>query len=137
MADDKKNNAVKDASVSTRFQKGQSGNPKGRPKGAKNKATILEAEINILIPITENGRTIHLSKWAVAIKQLVNKAATGDLRAIETLDKIIQREKKIDVSTIAAEQPTDEKLPSTAPLTAEAAEKIYREALKNAKTENK
>src|SRR2546423_2320441 len=39
------------------FKPGQSGNPRGRPKGAKNEATILRELLNRKIQIREGGRT--------------------------------------------------------------------------------
>ncbi|WP_233493474.1 DUF5681 domain-containing protein, partial [Ruegeria atlantica] len=39
----------------TRFKKGQSGNPKGRPKASKNVGSMLEEVFFRKIPITENG----------------------------------------------------------------------------------
>ena len=65
----------------TQFKPGQSGNRKGRPKGAQNLTTLLEKELNSLVPVTENGRRKNVSKKKVMTKQLVNKAAAGDLKA--------------------------------------------------------
>ena len=41
---------------SRQFKPGQSGNPKGRPKGAKSEATILMELLNRKIEIRQNGR---------------------------------------------------------------------------------
>jgi Family of unknown function (DUF5681) len=67
------------------FKKGQSGNPKGRPRGAKNVATILEQALDERIMISENGRKRSATKMEVIVKQLVNKAAQGDHRSIQLL----------------------------------------------------
>ena len=71
----------------TRFRPGQSGNPKGRPRGAADLRQILAAVANERVTITENGRKVRLTKLEVAARQLVNKAASGDHRAIELLNK--------------------------------------------------
>ena len=75
----------------TRFKKGQSGNPKGRPKGAKNTATVLAEELAEMIDITEGGVKKRVSKREAIIKSLVAKAAKGDLKAATIImDKIAQ-----------------------------------------------
>ncbi len=69
----------------SRFKPGKSGNPKGRPKGSKNFATVIEQELNGRVPINENGQRRSVSKRQVIAKQMVNKAAGGDLKAAQTL----------------------------------------------------
>ena len=66
----------------SQFSKGKLGNPKGRPKGSRNFSTLLHDELNVKIPITENGNRRKITKREAMIKQLVNKVANGDLRAI-------------------------------------------------------
>jgi pyruvate/2-oxoglutarate dehydrogenase complex dihydrolipoamide acyltransferase (E2) component len=73
----------------TRFQKGQSGNPRGRPKGSLNVATALERELNQRVTIKENGQTRSITKFEAAIKQLANKAASGDAKAIQFLVNLV------------------------------------------------
>lgn len=63
------------------FQKGRSGNPKGRKKGSRGLKTDLKAELNSRVPVTENGKTKNLTKQQVVLKALVAKAAKGDTRA--------------------------------------------------------
>ncbi len=63
----------------TQFKKGQSGNPAGRPKGAKNTATVANAVLNEKITITENGRQKVVTKREALMKQLVNRSVQGDL----------------------------------------------------------
>jgi hypothetical protein len=69
----------------TRFVKGQSGNPKGRPKGSQNLATILTKVGRERVKATENGRTRHITKFEAAMLQLMNKAVSGDLNAARVL----------------------------------------------------
>jgi hypothetical protein len=65
----------------SRFQRGQSGNPKGRPKGSKNFATVLEKELRSKVLITENGKRKRITKAEAIAKQAVNRAANGDPKA--------------------------------------------------------
>lgn len=69
----------------TRFTKGRSGNPKGRPKGSQNLATILAKTGRQRIKVTENGRTRCITKFEASVLQLVNQAVSGDLKAIHEL----------------------------------------------------
>jgi hypothetical protein len=66
----------------SRFIKGKSGNPKGRPKGSKNLATILEKYGRERITVTENGRSRNITKKEAIVLQLTNKSVSGDLKAI-------------------------------------------------------
>jgi ribosomal protein S20 len=69
----------------TRFKKGVSGNPKGRPKGSLNVATVFIKTLREKVVINENGRRRTVTKLEAALKQLVNKAASGDIRALRQL----------------------------------------------------
>ncbi|MGA7136449.1 MAG: DUF5681 domain-containing protein, partial [Terriglobales bacterium] len=69
----------------TRFQKGISGNPRGRPKGSLNVATVLTRTLREKVVINENGRRRTVTKLEAALKQLVDQAAAGDLRALRHL----------------------------------------------------
>jgi len=69
----------------TRFQKGRSGNPKGRPKGTLNVATVLARTLRERVVVNENGRRKTITKLQAAVTQLVNRAASGDLTAVRQL----------------------------------------------------
>jgi hypothetical protein len=80
----------------SRFKKGQSGNPAGRPKGSLSFKTLLMAALSEKITVKENGNSKRISKREAAAKQVANKAAMGDLRtlkfAAELLDRLEARE---------------------------------------------
>ena len=69
----------------TRFKKGQSGNPRGRPSGSKNLKTLLNEALNERVVVTEEGGRRKVTKREAIIKQLVNQSATADWRAIKIL----------------------------------------------------
>jgi Family of unknown function (DUF5681) len=69
----------------TRFQKGQSGNSRGRPRGSLNVATVFVKALRERVVINENGQRKTVTKLEAALKQLVNKAASGELRALRYL----------------------------------------------------
>ena len=61
----------------TQFQKGVSGNPRGRPKKAVDFDQALINESKSFITITENGRRKRITRHEVAIKQLMKEVMTG------------------------------------------------------------
>src|SRR6516162_8115652 len=67
------------------FKEGQSGNPRGRPPGAKNLTTLLNDALNETVTITENGRRHKITKREAVIKQLVNKSASAEARSLKIL----------------------------------------------------
>jgi hypothetical protein len=67
----------------TRFQKGQSGNPQGRPRGSKSFETLLNRALEQLVVLRKNGR--KMTKRELMAEQLVNKAASGDYRTARLL----------------------------------------------------
>jgi hypothetical protein len=73
--------------VETRFQAGQSGNRKGRPKGARNLITIINEELSQFVTATVNGKSRRLTTGQAIVKRVVNLATGGNLRAAEILLK--------------------------------------------------
>ena len=65
----------------TRFTKGHSGNPQGRPPEAKNLSNLLLQELNQRVIVAVDGKRKAITKWRAFIKQLVDRAAAGDWRA--------------------------------------------------------
>jgi hypothetical protein len=69
----------------SQFAKGKSGNPKGRPKGARSLADRFVTALNERVTINENGSRRTIQKSDAVMKQLVNKAASGDFRSIKLI----------------------------------------------------
>jgi hypothetical protein len=74
----------------TRFAKGRSGNPRGRPKGAKNVTAVLLDSVYEAVTVKEGGRRKNITKLEAMAKQLANKAASGDPRASQLLVQMLQ-----------------------------------------------
>ena len=69
------------------FKKGESGNPNGRPKGAKNRSTIarrwLEVNQNLKNPLTGEDET--MSQEDLITLSIIKKARDGDVSAYKAL----------------------------------------------------
>jgi hypothetical protein len=86
----------------TRFAKGQSGNPRGRPAGAKNMKTLLNKALNELVIVTEHGGRRKVSKREAIVTQLVNRSVKADFKAIPIVLGML-REIEADTDPHAAE----------------------------------
>lgn len=67
----------------SRFEKGRSGNPKGRPKGSKNFATDVRDMLNAKVGVSENGTKRKVTSQKATLMRLREQALQGDARAIK------------------------------------------------------
>ena len=75
----------------TQFKPGQTGNPKGKPRGAKNLKTELLEELQEVIPVKEGGVRRKVSKQRAMLKSLTAKAVQGDPRTASILINLMFR----------------------------------------------
>src|SRR5271155_4609231 len=84
--------------VETRFKPGRSGNPAGRPRGARNKTPALDEERlkDIIleeayrtIKVNEGDRSLTLPIARAIIRSLAINAAKGQLRAQQVFAKLL------------------------------------------------
>jgi Family of unknown function (DUF5681) len=76
--------------IRTRFKKGQSGNPKGRRKGSRNLASVLNSALQEKVTVNEGGVRKKVTKEQAALKQIANKAASGDVNGLRILVSLLQ-----------------------------------------------
>ena len=69
----------------SQFRKGQSGNPRGRPKSATSFKADLAAELQEKLALTENGKERKITKQRAFIKTLTAAAIKKDIRAVNAL----------------------------------------------------
>jgi Family of unknown function (DUF5681) len=93
--------------VHSRFRKGCSGNPKGRPRGTKNLRTDLTEVLQEQVTVTEGDRKVRMSKQRAIVMTLVAKTLKGDLRSANTLLNTMFRALGFADTAVDVEQPLD------------------------------
>ena len=64
------------------FKPGQSGNPRGRPKGSRNIRTCVQDLLDARIAVKENGKIRKIPRSEAIAIQLVNLASKGDPKGL-------------------------------------------------------
>jgi len=100
------------------FNKGESGNPNGRPKGSKNRSTVarywMEVNQNLKNPLTSKTET--MSQEDLMTLALIKKAREGDVGAYRALmdsgygapvQQIEQTQTTVDLSDLTTDEIKD------------------------------
>ena len=87
------------------FKPGRSGNPRGRPKGSKNEATIWRDVLSKRIPIRESGKARKVSVLEAMILKYVERALGDDIKAATF---VLNRIRLIDGSAPAETEGLDQ-----------------------------
>jgi hypothetical protein len=103
--DDEKPIGYKSPPAWSRFRRGQSGNPSGRPKSAKTLKAELIEELEELTSISEDGQNRQVTKARAIAKSIVRAAAGGNMRATTALITLFARD---PLDTEHAEEATPE-----------------------------
>ena len=99
----------------SQFQPGQSGNPKGRPKGARNASSLAREALERPINVKVKGTSRKMSVRKAAYRRLAEKAVAGDVKALDYL-----------LSLERAELPTGSDHAQSEPLSAKDVELLQR-----------
>jgi hypothetical protein len=91
----------------TRFSKGSSGNPKGRPKGANNLKSDLANIMEKRVCIREDGEQRFVSGRELMLLTLFEKAVKGDIRACNQIFGMLMKLDASEPSDKEAETVTD------------------------------
>lgn len=88
-----------------RWQKGTSGNPKGKVRGTKSLGTWIDHEMGVEVEVTERGKKRKYPKIRVAAMRIVNKAVEGDDKALTVL---LRREGNISLASPSIQSASQE-----------------------------
>ena len=75
----------------TQFPKGQSGNPRGRPTGVRNKGSVVREVIERRVTIRENGIQRTVTVFEALVEKLVSKALQGSVNDQIKLIKLFEK----------------------------------------------
>jgi hypothetical protein len=75
----------------TKFRPGQSGNPRGRPTGARNRKKIIEEIAFELHAVLENGVRVQRSTFELVVLTIRNLALEGNRRAYGPLHRLYEK----------------------------------------------
>jgi len=73
----------------TRFKKGQSGNPKGRPKASRNVETMVRDTLFRPVTITDRGKRRTVLALEAFFQRILKGALEGDARSSDKLLKLL------------------------------------------------
>jgi hypothetical protein len=74
-----------------RFKSGESGNRRGRPRGSKNRKTIVRKIMNETHAVTEDGQRRRRSTIELVLLALRNRAVEGNVRAFRAYKKFLAK----------------------------------------------
>jgi Family of unknown function (DUF5681) len=74
----------------SRFKPGQSGNPKGRPKGTPNHRITVNRVLNEKVVVHEGNKTRSVGKFEAMVQAQMVKAMKGDARAAGMILNLIK-----------------------------------------------
>jgi hypothetical protein len=95
----------------SRFTKGQSGNPRGRPKKPPTLAEAVAAELAEVIKVTEGGKVRKITKLRSMVKALTAASIRGNIQAARLLVQLAERASaETSVATAAAITAEEQKL---------------------------
>ena len=75
----------------SRFKKGRSGNPQGRPKGSWSGKELLQKALAVPLTVTENGIVRKLPQRDILFRSLLAKAIKGDTKSLAMVLKLVDK----------------------------------------------
>ena len=75
----------------TQFEKGRSGNPKGRPKGSRNRGSIIRNIMGREVAVRENGKDRKITVFEALAEKMVAKALNGSMNDQVKLIQVLEK----------------------------------------------
>jgi hypothetical protein len=85
------------------FKTGQSGNPKGRPKGSTSFKAKVQKELEKKVTVKKDGKPVKMSKLDIGVKRLVDGFATGDPKSTAIIIDLDKKNEKPKAGEDAAD----------------------------------
>jgi uncharacterized protein DUF5681 len=92
--------------IESRFQRGTSGNPRGRRKGSKNLKTLIRKAMTASVSIHEGTKTRRVSKIEGVVLRQLQSALTGDDRSAMAVIKMAMQMGLLEEPTSNAAEDT-------------------------------
>ena len=91
----------------TRFQSGQSGNARGRPKKSLNLSTVVTTALRRTVAVRAGNRTVRMTKLEAWVEGNLNKAINGDARSTQVVLLLMR------AANVMAQSPSEEERGAT------------------------
>ena len=92
------------------WQKGISGNPRGRPKGRRSLSSTIEAALKEKIEIEENGEKRTVTRLDAIVSRLIEDSIRGHVQSLRALAALMPAEDSAPPVNIADLAEQDRKL---------------------------
>ena len=92
----------------SRWKKGQSGNPRGRPKGRIDVRAVLEEELSELITLATPQGEREVTKLQAVIRRLIHEGLSGKVYAIQDILDRAERLARPEDAPASPELPQDD-----------------------------
>ena len=101
----------------TRYRKGQSGNPAGRPKGSKNYTTLAKRMLNKIVSGNVGGKAKKMTLLEATLFKVGQGALTGEKQALATVLKMaVELDKAFAEANVSSGQSAEFEVPDDAAL---------------------
>ena len=92
----------------SQFKPGQSGNPNGRSKGARNLKTEIREVMQSTVTVTQDGKRKKISTRKAVVLRLTEKALSGNVQATRVLIDLMKTYDEEDVADVVEDLSQDD-----------------------------